>query len=401
MNGLNLSRMALGAAAVTMTLACNQQEPTPAPASPTACAIALAPHQGDERVDRAIFRVQQQLATSRAPFALFDQLGWAYVAKARVSFDPGFYTLADQTARCMDSRQPSSPEAMLLRGHVLHQLHRFQEVEVIARSLVAVRGRSFDYGLLGDALLEQGKLSEAAEAYQEMMDEKPSPQAYARAAHLRWLKGDLAAAKQLMGMAASVRSGRDPESLAWALVQLGLFEMQSGAFDRANDHFVEALRYQEDYAPAIAARGRLAMAQGRLARAVVLFSRAVSAHPLPEYRWWLIEPSPPTETSKRPQHKPPNYSRPERWMTVERSPCFSRRPIATSSRRHVSRRMSCGSDKMSSRSTLSPGRFTPPARARKLRSFPTRALSEGNARRPALPSRWGHCQDQRTSRSRT
>ena len=50
---------------------------------------------------------------------------------------------------------------MLLRGHVLISFHRFAEAEAIARELVEQRTLPFDYGLLGDALVEQGRLAEA------------------------------------------------------------------------------------------------------------------------------------------------------------------------------------------------------------------------------------------------
>jgi hypothetical protein len=36
--------------------------------------------------------------------------------------------------------------------------------------------------------MEQGKLNEAVEAYQTIMDQRPGPQAYSRAAHIHWLK---------------------------------------------------------------------------------------------------------------------------------------------------------------------------------------------------------------------
>ncbi len=70
-------------------------------------------------------------------------------------------------------------------------MHRFSEAEAIARRLVAVREFVLDYGLLGDVLMEQGRVAEAAGAYQKMIDLKPFYQSYTRAAHLRWLKGDL------------------------------------------------------------------------------------------------------------------------------------------------------------------------------------------------------------------
>src|SRR4029077_4652122 len=115
----------------------------------------------------------------------------------RESFDPGYYKLAEQCALCLESRQAHATEALLLRGHVLQNLHRFKEAEPLARELVARRGLSFDYGLLGDVLMEQGQLNEAVEAYQKMVDEKPDMQAYARIGHLRWLKGDLEGAVEV------------------------------------------------------------------------------------------------------------------------------------------------------------------------------------------------------------
>ena len=54
----------------------------------------------------------------------------------------------------------------MLRGHVLHNPHQFKEAESLARRLITERGAWFDHGLLGDALMEQGKLDEAEQAYQ-------------------------------------------------------------------------------------------------------------------------------------------------------------------------------------------------------------------------------------------
>ena len=74
----------------------------------------------------------------------------------------------------------------------------FSEAEQIARRLTVKRQFVLDYGLLGDVLMEQGRLTEAAEAYQKMIDLKPFYQSYTRASHLRWLKGDLDGAIELI-----------------------------------------------------------------------------------------------------------------------------------------------------------------------------------------------------------
>src|SRR5262249_56134107 len=133
-------------------------------------ALGIVPQRGDSRTDREVSRLQQKIRDGRNLELWLEQLGWAFVAKARENFDPGFYKLAEQCARCLEKRNPQSQEAMLLRAHVLQNLHHFKEAEMLARRLVQQRGLSFDYGLLGDALMEQGKLGDAVEAYQQMIN---------------------------------------------------------------------------------------------------------------------------------------------------------------------------------------------------------------------------------------
>ena len=123
------------------------------------------------------------------------QLGWAFVAKARLTSDPGYYKLAEQ---CSELTSQDS-DALLLKGHIFRALHRFKEAEEVARQLAAGDTSRWQYfALLGDALMEQGKLAQSVDAYQRMIDLRPCLQTYARVAHLRWLKGDLAGAEELM-----------------------------------------------------------------------------------------------------------------------------------------------------------------------------------------------------------
>ena len=253
------------------------------------CAIALTPHTGEDRIDQEIVRLQQAARHATDPMAFLERLGWAFVAKARYSFDPGFYTLAESCALCIATQRLQSAEALLLRGHVLHNLHRFREAEGLAQQLVAQRGLAYDYGLLGDVLLEQGKLAEAIEAYQRMMDQKPSPQAYSRTAHVRWLTGDLTGALAVMRMAVGVSGFHDAEAAAWAYVRLALYELQAGLLPQASQHMAAALALQPQYPPALLTRGRMLLAEGKNAEAVAPLAHAVQLNPLPEYQWGLIE----------------------------------------------------------------------------------------------------------------
>src|SRR5437867_3173857 len=196
-------------------------------------AWVLAPHDGEGRLDSDIRQCQARVRAGTNPEAALERLGWLFVAKARESFDPGYYKLAEQCALRIESSHPRSPEGLLLRGHVLQNLHRFKEAEPIARELVAGRGRAFDFGLLGDLLLEQGRLTEAIEAYQKMADLKPDLHAHARAAHVRWLKGDLAGAIEAIQEAVQSASPHDAESAAWVNSRLALYQFQAGDFIHA------------------------------------------------------------------------------------------------------------------------------------------------------------------------
>ena len=123
-----------------------------------------------------------------------------------------------------------------------------------------------DFGLLGDVLMEQGRVAEAAEAYQKMIDLKPFYQSYTRAAHLRWLKGDLSGAIEMMHAAVKAASPRDRESVAWAYSRLAMYELQRGRLAEAERMADASLQYVPDYAAALLARGRIQLARSKNAR---------------------------------------------------------------------------------------------------------------------------------------
>jgi tetratricopeptide (TPR) repeat protein len=253
------------------------------------CVIAFLPHKGTEPIDREISRAQDRAREDAASIVWLERLGWLFTAKARHSYDPGYWKLAEQCGRCIAARRPHSPEALLLLGHVLDSLHRFHEAETMARELIAARGLHFDWGLLGDALMEQGRLAEAIDAYQKMIDLKPGPQSYSRAAHVRWLKGDLRGAIELARMAARASDPRDPDSSAWSYSRLALYELQAGDAKQALETCEIALQIRPDHAETLLVRGRILLAGGNASEAIRALRGAAALNPLPEYRWMLAE----------------------------------------------------------------------------------------------------------------
>lgn len=273
--------------------------PTPPPQPPAAmnratlatevepCALVLAPHTGAGREDQDIIREQDALRLEPESSARMERLGWAFVNKARASFDDGFFKLAEMAGRCLE-KNGVTPESLLLRGHALHNLHQFREAELLARELVQRRGVSSDFTLLGDVLMEQGRVSEAVENYQRMADLKPAPDGYARIAHARWITGDLEGALEMARKAARGASSSAPPS-AWWLTRLAWFEFKAGETARAERGCANALLFQTNFAPALLLRGMIELNRGEAEFAARTLTAAVAIHPLPEHEWWLAE----------------------------------------------------------------------------------------------------------------
>lgn len=290
---------ALGAAAFFRASPMSAVTPAPATSSireaglqPETDALAplLAPHGGDRREDDDIRKAQARVREGRNLTAGIERLGWAFVAKARASHDESFYMMAGRCAAMLQNGATKSPEGLLLRGHVLHSMHRFKDAETIARELIAIRGQPADFGLLADTLMDQGRITEAVEACQTMLDQRPSPEAYARAAHLRWLKGDPAGATELMEMAtAAVGADSKSESAAWLITRLGFHRFLEGKTADALRVCEEVLRHRSDYAPALLLKGRALLGNGDAEQAVEALRAAVGRDPLPESRWLLAE----------------------------------------------------------------------------------------------------------------
>ena len=101
--------------------------------------VALVPQKGGAPIDDEIRSLQNEARSKHQPPELMKRLGWAFVRKARLSYDPGYYKLAEQCALVIESQRADDPDGLLLQGHILQSLHQFKEAESIARKLVNVR----------------------------------------------------------------------------------------------------------------------------------------------------------------------------------------------------------------------------------------------------------------------
>jgi tetratricopeptide (TPR) repeat protein len=273
---------------VVSSPAIKKRETVSAPAT-SSCEVALLPHEGIEQIDCEIRQIQDDARTATKRGDTIKRLGWAFITKARLSYDPGYYKLAEQCSFCVQSENANDPDAFLLQGHILNSLHKFKEAESVARRLVTVRNEALDHGLLGDVLMEQGRLDEAVVSYQKMINLRPDLQSYTRVANIRWLKGDLQGATEVMQMAVTAGGPREAEPTAWAYTRLGIYELQAGNTEAAAKSAGIALQFAENYAAALLLRGRILLAQGKAVEAIESLQPATTLTSLPEYQWTLAE----------------------------------------------------------------------------------------------------------------
>lgn len=251
--------------------------------------LALAAPTTTTPTDRRIVELQASAQNQPRKIDYWIALGQMWVRKARETTDPGYYKNAEACANVALDIQADAPLALDLRALVRLNDHRFADAErEVRRVLAAHKDDVQAWGILSDALLEQGDYEGAAEAAQHMVDLKPNLPSYSRAAHLRWLHGDVEGAKQIWRLAIDAGNDpRDPEPRAWAIVQAGTLFLNEGDIDGADAGFDLALQSMKDYAPALVGKARVLLARGDARRAAELLDRAFTASPLVETLWLL------------------------------------------------------------------------------------------------------------------
>jgi len=254
-------------------------------------ALAMAKPTGTSSLDEAIRKQEAKLEKGDGEglpewWAMLSQ---AWILKARRSQDPGYYLSADAAAQMALKMDPRNPMAGGLRIVVQVNQHRFAEARDAAKALLRSQPDNLvARGALADAQLELGELDAASDTVQKMVDIKPDLASYGRAAHLRWLRGDLVTAKRFYRSAIDAGiNTREPEPGTWMMVQAALVFWNQGDADGAEAGFKAALKQVPDYPPALVGEAKVELGRGRFPQAVALLEQAWAKNPLVETGWLL------------------------------------------------------------------------------------------------------------------
>ena len=210
-------------------------------------------------------------------------LAGAFIQKMRETMDPGYLDRASKIVEAVLSADGTDYEALRLRSQIELERHNFTKVAEYSRALISSSPDDpWNWGTLGDSLMELGQYDKAAEAYQRMVNMRPDLSSYNRASYYRFVAGDAAGAIQVMKRAIDAGS-RSMENVAWCDVDLGNMYFKIGQVSDAERAYLSALRAFPGYYPAYAGLGRAYAAQGKITEAIESYRRAQSAVPLVEY----------------------------------------------------------------------------------------------------------------------
>ena len=210
-------------------------------------------------------------------------LAATYIQKVRETTDFTYLERADKILESVLSRDGDNYEALRLRTQIELERHDFKGAAESSRRLTkAAPEDAWNWGTLGDALIENGEYDQAADAYQRMVDIKPDLSSYNRAAYFRFLYGDMEGAIDIMQQAIAAGSPT-PENIAWCKVELGHLYLKSGRVDEAEHAYSSALKLFSNYHPALAGLGHVARLRGETQRAIEFYKSAQARTPLPDY----------------------------------------------------------------------------------------------------------------------
>jgi len=218
-----------------------------------------------------------------------NMLAGIYLQKVRDTGSLDYMVRAEHLAHTSLASVPAvrNPAAVAVLTQVELMEHKWTSATVHARFLARLNaGQGYPYGLLGDALVENGDYGGATAAYLAEARLGSGVGTEARLARLAYLRGQLGEARRHYANALSFARAENvpsPESIAWCHWQLGETAFSAGDYPVAEREYRTSLKTFPQYYLALASLGRVLAARGDLPGAIHAYEQAVNVIPNPVY----------------------------------------------------------------------------------------------------------------------
>src|SRR5262245_56977503 len=221
-----------------------------------------------ERISDMERRLHEQPDDVGAAVLLADAL----LRKSRTTNYARPTSRASEILKTVLTEDPFQYDALRMLGAIDLSQHRFRDALAVARRASDIRpDDAWNYGVMGDALIELGDYDKAFEMFDKMMALRPSPAAYARVSYARELRGDLQGSLQAMELAAKSTPPQDLEAQAWYAAHIGELYLKMSMLDEADRAYRQALFVYPNYPHAVIGQGKLKVARGDRAGALALY----------------------------------------------------------------------------------------------------------------------------------
>ena len=254
----------------------------PEPPIKIAPAIGMpgAPPASASGLQQRIAEMEGRLHSQPNDLSAAILLGDALLRMARATGDGRPAGRAHEVLAAVLKEHPGQYDALRLVGAVELSRHHFREALESGKQARDQRpDDAWNYGVMGDALLELGDYAQAFAAFDKMVSLRPSATAYARVAYARELRGDLDGAFAAMQLAAAAAPPQDAEAQAWYATQLGELHLKRGQFAEADREFRRAAFLYPNYPLAMVGQGKVKVARGETDAALGIYLEQLKRTP--------------------------------------------------------------------------------------------------------------------------
>ncbi|MES2210817.1 MAG: tetratricopeptide repeat protein [Chloroflexota bacterium] len=260
---------------------------------PGAAATPVDGTSGDGRLplaERIAFwstRVQEQ----PSDYLSLVQLAVAWSEQGRLRLDLDALTRASQAVERALAIAPAYPSAIAVRASIRFTTHDFSGAEADARTVLRTTPDDpAALAVLGDSLLELGRIDEASATYEQLGALAGGPALDIRKARLAFVRGNGAAALDLARKALISASGGgaanaeiiDPAVLGFYHFALGEYARLTGTADLAEAEFRAAIELRPTDLGALLGLARVQAFDGDLDAAITSLESAAAIAPTPE-----------------------------------------------------------------------------------------------------------------------